>query len=59
MTQLPAKRSESVFEDFKKAYPLDISFNPLRLIKSFVKQIYELRIKEPLTMKVSGKDISH
>ena len=46
-------------EDFKKAYPLDISFNPLRLIKSFVKQIYELRIKEPLTMKVSGKDISH
>ena len=46
-------------EDFKKAYPLDISFNPLRLIKSFVKQIYELRIKEPLTMEVSGKDISH
>ena len=46
-------------EDFKKAYPLDISFNPLRLIKSFVKQIYELRIKEPLTMEGSGKDISH
>jgi uncharacterized protein (DUF362 family) len=46
-------------EDFKKAYPLDISFNPLRLIKSFVKQIYELRIKEPLTMDLSGKDISH
>ena len=48
-----------VVEDFKKAYPLDISFNPFRLIKSFVKQIYELRIKEPLTMEVSGKDISH
>jgi len=46
-------------EDFKNAYPLDISFNPLRLIKSFVKQIYELRIKEPLTMEVSGKNISH
>jgi uncharacterized protein (DUF362 family) len=45
-------------EDFKKAYPLDISFNPLRVIKSFVKQIYELRIKEPLTMEISGKDIS-
>ena len=48
-----------VVEDFKKPYPLDISFNPLRLIKSFVKQIYELRIKEPLSMKVSDKDISH
>ena len=48
-----------VVEDFKKPYPLDISFNPLRLIKSFVKQIYELRIKEPLTMEVSSKDISH
>ena len=45
-------------EDFKKAYPLDISFNPLRLIKSFLKQIYELRIKEPLMKEVSGKDIS-
>ena len=48
-----------VVEDFKKPSPLDISFNPLRLIKSFVKQIYELRIKEPLTMEVSSKDISH
>ena len=46
-------------EDFQMAYPLDISFNPLRLIKSFVKQIYELRIKEPLSIKVSDKDISH
>jgi uncharacterized protein (DUF362 family) len=34
-------------EDFKQAYPIDISFNPLKLIKSFLKQLYELGIKEP------------
>ena len=34
-------------EDFEQAYPIDISFNPIKLIKSFVKQFYEVRIKEP------------
>ena len=34
-------------EDFKQAYPIDISFNPLKLIKSFLKQLYEVGIKEP------------
>ena len=46
-------------EGFKMAYPLDISFNPFRLINSFVKQIYELRIKEPFAREVSGKNTSH
>ncbi|MFQ5449440.1 MAG: DUF362 domain-containing protein [Nitrospinaceae bacterium] len=36
--------------DFKlAAYPVDISFNPLRLIKSFLKQFLEVGIKEKLT----------
>ncbi|MZG31502.1 MAG: DUF362 domain-containing protein [Nitrospinae bacterium] len=34
--------------DFKQAYPMDISFNPFRLIKSLLKQFYELGIKEPI-----------
>jgi uncharacterized protein (DUF362 family) len=34
-------------EDFKQAYPIDISFNPLKLIKSFLKQLYEVGIREP------------
>ena len=35
--------------DFQLAeIPLDISFNPLRVIKSFLKQVYEVRIKEKL-----------
>ena len=34
-------------KDFKQAYPLDISFNPLRILKSFFKQFYEIGIKEP------------
>ncbi len=34
-------------EDFKQAYPIDISFNPLKLFKSFLKQLYEVGIKEP------------
>ncbi len=33
--------------DFKPAYPIDISFNPIKLLKSFLKQLYELGIKEP------------
>ena len=36
-----------IVEDFKQAYPLDISFNPVRLLKSFFKQFYEIGIKEP------------
>lgn len=35
-------------DDFKQAYPIDISFNPLKLFKSFLKQFYEVRVKEPL-----------
>ncbi|MBI4383727.1 MAG: DUF362 domain-containing protein [Nitrospinae bacterium] len=36
-------------EDFRLAdFPIDISFNPLRLIKSMVKQVYEVGIKERL-----------
>jgi uncharacterized protein (DUF362 family) len=34
-------------KDFKQAFPIDISFNPLKLIKSFLKQLYEVGIKEP------------
>lgn len=33
-------------EDFKQAYPIDISFNPIKLISSFAKQLYESGIKE-------------
>ena len=32
--------------DFKPARPMDISFNPYRVLKSFVKQFYEVGIKE-------------
>ena len=38
-------------EDFKQAYPIDISFNPLKLIKSFLKQFYEVGIKENLSTR--------
>jgi uncharacterized protein (DUF362 family) len=35
--------------DFQMAeIPLDISFNPFRVLKSFLKQVYEVRIKEKL-----------
>ncbi len=35
--------------DFKLAkYPVDITFNPFRLVKSFLKQFYEVGIKEKL-----------
>ena len=32
--------------DFKPARPIDISFNPYRVLKSFLKQFYEVGIKE-------------
>ncbi len=36
-------------KDFRLAdFPIDISFNPLRLIKSMVRQVYEVGIKEKL-----------
>ena len=41
-------------KDFKQAYPLDISFNPLRILKSFFKQFYEIGIKEKLTGVAAG-----
>jgi hypothetical protein len=35
--------------DFKLAkFPVDISFNPLRLVKSVLKQVYEVGVKEKL-----------
>jgi hypothetical protein len=37
-----------VVDNFKQAYPIDISFNPLKLVKSFLKQFYEVGIKENL-----------
>lgn len=37
-----------IVEDFKQAYPIDITFNPFRLFKSFCKQFYEVGIKEKL-----------
>ncbi|MBT3920956.1 MAG: DUF362 domain-containing protein [Nitrospina sp.] len=43
----PADYRLFAVEDFKQACPLDISFNPFRLIKSFIKQFYEIGIKEP------------
>ena len=36
-----------VVKDFKQAYPIDISFNPFKLFKSFIKQFYEIGIREP------------
>ena len=38
-------------EDFKQAYPIDISFNPFKLFKSFLKQFYEVGIKENLSTR--------
>jgi uncharacterized protein (DUF362 family) len=38
-------------EDFKQAYSIDISFNPLKLFKSFLKQFYEVGIKENLSTR--------
>ena len=36
--------------DFKLAkFPVDISFNPFRLVKSVIKQFYEVGVKEKLT----------
>ena len=36
--------------DFKLAeFPVDISFNPFRLVKSIIKQFYEVGVKEKLT----------
>ena len=47
-----------VVKDFKQAYPIDISFNPLKLFKSFMKQFYEIGIREPLGVGPTGKDSS-
>ncbi len=49
---VPDYRSLAV-EDFKQAYPIDISFNPVHLLKSFFKQFYELGIKEPASRKAT------
>ena len=38
--------SELIVSDFESASPRDISFNPYRVMKSFLKQIYEIGIKE-------------
>jgi len=49
--ELPGENNLDAFKvsDFQLAeIPLDISFNPLRVLKSFLKQIYEVRIKEKL-----------
>jgi uncharacterized protein (DUF362 family) len=46
-----------ILEDFKQAYPIDISFNPLKLVKSFLKQFYEEKIKEPLATELTSKDL--
>ena len=43
----PADYRSLAVEDFKQAYPLDISFDPVRLLKSFFKQFYKIGIKEP------------
>ena len=43
----PADYRSLTVKDFKQAYPIDISFNPVHLLKSFFKQLYEIRIKEP------------
>ena len=38
--------------DFKLAkFPVDITFNPFRLAKSFLRQFYEVGIKEHLAKK--------
>ena len=38
--------SRLTVSDFESALPRDISFNPYRVMKSFLKQIYEIGIKE-------------
>ena len=38
--------SRLTVSDFEPAHPMDISFNPYRIMKSFLKQVYELGIKE-------------
>jgi hypothetical protein len=43
----PADYRSLTVKDFKQAYPIDISFNPVHLLKSFFKQFYEIGIKEP------------
>ena len=35
-----------IVSDFKQPRPMDISFNPYRVLKSFIKQFYEVKIKE-------------
>ena len=43
----PADYRSLAVEDFEQPYPIDISFNPAHLLKSFCKQFHELVIKEP------------
>jgi uncharacterized protein (DUF362 family) len=44
---------EYIVSDFKLAkYPMDITFNPFRLAKSFLKQFYEVSIKEKLAKEI-------
>ena len=51
----PADYRSLIVEDFKQAYPIDISFNPFRLLKSFLKQFYEIGIKEKLQREAGVK----
>ena len=39
--------------DFKPPRPMDISFNPYRILKSFIKQFYEVGIKEKVELNNS------
>ena len=41
-----ADLSSLMVSDFEPARVIDISFNPYRIMKSFLKQIYEVGIKE-------------
>ena len=41
-----ADLSSLIVADFESARPMDISFNPYRIIKSVLKQFYEIGIKE-------------
>ena len=41
-----ADLSSLTVADFESARPIDISFNPYRIIKSVLKQFYEVGIKE-------------
>ncbi|MBT4620177.1 MAG: DUF362 domain-containing protein [Nitrospina sp.] len=43
----PADYRSLAVEDFEQPYPIDISFNPAHLLKSFCKQFHELVIKDP------------